>query len=78
MKKDTNIAAEVVSIEAGGPAADAGVRVGDLILAIEDHNIETIDDLHRYLAKHPPGKPLTLTIFRKNELVNTRVIPGEA
>ncbi len=77
-KKETNIAAEVVSIDAGGPAAEAGVRVGDLILAIEDKKIETIDDLHKYLAKHPPGKPLTLTIFRKNELVNTRVIPGEA
>jgi S1-C subfamily serine protease len=78
MKKDTNIAAEVVSIDAGGPAADAGVRVGDLILSIDDHKIETVDDLHRYLAKHPPGTPLTLAIFRKNELVSTRIIPREA
>jgi len=57
--------------------AVTNVRGGDIILSIDDHRIETIDDLHRYLAKHFPRTPLTLTIFRKNERVSTRVIPGE-
>jgi len=44
-------AVEVMVIEPRGPAEGAGLRTGDLIVAINDQAIKSIDDL---LAAWPP------------------------
>jgi len=43
-------AVEVVSVEPDGPAAEAGVRPGDLIVAVGGRLLNGIDDLHRLLS----------------------------
>ena len=43
-------AVEVVAVEPGGPAAEAGVRPGDLIVAVGGRLLSGIDDLHRLLS----------------------------
>ncbi len=43
-------AVEVVAVEPGGPAAEAGVRPGDLIVAVGGRLVDSIDDLHRLLS----------------------------
>ena len=43
-------ALEVVAVEPGGSAAEAGVRPGDLILAAGGRLVSSIDDLHRLLS----------------------------
>ena len=78
IKKESNSTAEVVSVDAKGPAAKAGIQIGDLIVSADDQNIDSIDDLHRFLAKHQPGNPIRLTVFRKNETIEIFVVPGEA
>jgi S1-C subfamily serine protease len=78
IEKESSSAAEVVSVDANGPAAKADIQVGDLIVSADDQNIDSIDDLHRFLAKHPPGTPIRLTIFRKNKTIEISVVPGEA
>jgi S1-C subfamily serine protease len=69
---------EVASVEPKGPAARADLQVGDFILTADDAQIETVDDLHRFLARHTPGAPVTITVLRGSERRVLNIIPGEA
>jgi serine protease DegQ len=48
----------------GGPAAQAGLRPGDVIVAIDDARIETVEDLFSELRRRKPGSQVRLTIIR--------------
>jgi serine protease DegQ len=48
----------------GGPAAKAGLRPGDVIVAIDDARIETVEDLFSELRQRKPGSRVRLTIMR--------------
>ncbi len=48
----------------GGPAAKAGLRPGDVIVAIDDARIETVEDLFSELRQRKPGSRVRLTIIR--------------
>jgi S1-C subfamily serine protease len=54
----------VVSVEPGSPAAKAGVRDGDLVVAYGDKAVAGIDDLHRLLTEEQAGVPSVLTVIR--------------
>lgn len=69
-------AVEVMVVEPGGPAEGAGLRTGDLITAINDQAIKSIDDLHRVLASWPP-QPVTLKVIRDLDRLLVRLLPTE-
>ncbi len=71
-------AVEVLSVEAGAPAEQAGLRQGDWIVAVDEHKVESVDDLHRYLSRSGIGKPLHLTVLSNSQLLERVVIPVEA
>jgi S1-C subfamily serine protease len=71
-------AVEVVSIHSGGPAGQAGVQEGDLIIAIDGQGVESVDDLYRFLSERPFGQPIVLTLIRGSERMEIRVVPAEA
>jgi S1-C subfamily serine protease len=71
-------AVEIMSVEGDGPARQARLREGDLIVAINDHMMNSIDDLHRFLAGWPIGEPVTLTILRGQDQLTVRASPVEA
>jgi S1-C subfamily serine protease len=54
----------VVSVEPDSPAARAGLRDGDLIVAYADTPVAGIDDLHRLLTEDKAGVGASLTIIR--------------
>jgi serine protease Do len=56
--------AEVVSITPDTPAARAGLRIGDVILALDGDPINASTDLTTGLAQHQPGDDVTLTVWR--------------
>jgi S1-C subfamily serine protease len=68
---------EVVSVAAKGPADRAGLREGDLLIALNGQNIASVDDLHRFLAGTPPGSGVALTILRDRERRELKVVTGE-
>jgi S1-C subfamily serine protease len=68
----------VASTEASSPAAVAGLREGDVILAFAGEAITGIDDLHRRLTDDRIGKPTSLTIVRNGQRRMLTVIPGES
>jgi S1-C subfamily serine protease len=71
-------AVEVASAEANAPAGRAGLQAGDLIVAISDQIVTSVDDLHRFLAEWPIGQPATLSVVRGQERLEVQVVPAEA
>jgi putative serine protease PepD len=45
----------IVAVQPGGPAADAGLKPGELILEIDGEPVNTVDDVSVALASHKPG-----------------------
>lgn len=70
-------AVEVVSLEKGGPAEKAGLREGDLIVAVNDQGIAGIDALLRFLTEWPLERTVHLTFLREAEKLECTVTPVE-
>ena len=69
---------EVISIEEGAPAQLAGIRVGDLVVAIDAQDVRSPDDLHRALSHWSTGQTVHVTILRGQERLEVEVTPTEA
>ncbi|WP_411823564.1 S1C family serine protease [Leptospira sp. 'Mane'] len=67
----------VVSVEPNSPAARAGLRDGDSILAFNGDPVESSDDLFRILTKEKIGSIQSITILRKNQKVILNITPIE-
>ncbi|MFQ5962244.1 MAG: S1C family serine protease [Candidatus Methylomirabilales bacterium] len=70
-------AVEVVSMEEKGPAYRAGLREGDLIVAVNGQDVASVDDIHRLMTGWSAGSVLGLTIVRNGEKLQLQVIPDE-
>lgn len=73
-----NYCVEVVSVDKRGPAYKAGIRERDLIVLINDHTVESVDDIHRILSDWPLGQAMPLAIIRGKERLEFEVVPTEA
>ncbi len=71
-------AVEIQSIEAGGPAATAGLRDGDLLVRLGDVTIESIEDLHRALRSWPPGTPSEIIVIRRGARHAITITPSQS
>lgn len=67
----------VVSVEPGTPAAAAGLRDGDLIVAFEDTPVEGVDSLHRLLTDDRIGIASSITALRGREKMTLRIVPAD-
>ena len=67
----------VQSVEGGSPAANAGVRPGDVIVAFGERTISGVDDLHRALAADRIGMPTSLVILRGTGRRTLTIVPDE-
>jgi S1-C subfamily serine protease len=68
----------VMSLEKEGPAAAAGVREGDTIVAIDEKPTPGIETLQRVLMEIEPGSVVMLTLIRGTEKLALRVRTGES
>src|ERR1700728_741476 len=70
----------VVGIEAGerNPARVAGLREGDVIVALADKPVAGVDDLHRLLTDAQVGARCVLTVIRHTERLSLPIFPEEA
>jgi len=67
----------VMSVDPGGPAAQSDIRAQDVILGMGGNDIESIDDMHRFLTEWPVNIPVEIVILRGTELVKKVVTPSE-
>lgn len=64
-----------MTVDPEGPAARSGIHEGDLIVLINEQAVASVDDLHRFLAEWPIGRPVTLTVLLGSERSQLQVIP---
>lgn len=48
----------------GTPAADAGLRPGDVLTRLDGKPLDTVEDLFGQLRQHRPGDKVTITVVR--------------
>ncbi|HUH02722.1 MAG TPA: PDZ domain-containing protein, partial [Kofleriaceae bacterium] len=70
---DLTSALVVRQVKRGTPAHQAGLNVGDELIAIEGHRVR---DLDRLLASYRPGDTVELTLARRDQLTRLRVELG--
>jgi S1-C subfamily serine protease len=70
-------AVEVLSIEANGPAEQAGLQEEDHILSIGEQPVTNVDDLHKLLTQLPIAVPTTITLLRGQRRLERMVLPEE-
>jgi S1-C subfamily serine protease len=70
-------AVRVMEVVADSPAAQAGIRPGDLIVAFEDQPCGSIDDLHHLLTRERIGQECALRILRYDSAITLTVRPTE-
>lgn len=76
LNKETGVV--VLSVTDGSPARRAGLRDGDIIIALAGQAVAGVDDLHRLLTDARVGVSSSLTIIRSTEKLDLRVVPEEA
>jgi S1-C subfamily serine protease len=67
----------VAGLEADGPAARAGLRDGDLLIAFGGLPVTGVDDLHRALTAEQLGRTVAVTVLRRTEKLTLDVVPAE-
>src|SRR5579862_200926 len=67
----------VLGVEENSPAKRAGLREGDVIIALEGQPVAGVDDLHRLLTEVRVGVGSALTIIRYTDKLELRVVPEE-
>jgi S1-C subfamily serine protease len=63
----------VSGIIAGGPAARAGVHVGDVIDSVDNHDVYSMDDVMAFVRHDRPGQGVQLTLQRGKTSMKVRV-----
>ncbi len=66
----------ITGVLQNGPAAQAGIRPGDVITAVGDREVNSVAQLLSAVAALQPEQPATLQVVRKGEKSEVRVIPG--
>lgn len=65
----------ITSLEPGSPAERFGLRVGDVIVGMDEQSIASIDDLHKLLTRTAVGQEYKLTVIRDFEKITVSIVP---
>jgi S1-C subfamily serine protease len=68
----------VLSVENDSPAQKAGVREGDVIIALNNKPVGGIDDLHRLLSDLPAQVQAALILLRRTERLTLPLVPSDS
>src|SRR5258708_5569153 len=63
----------VTDVDPDGPAEDAGVKIGDVILTLDGNPMDDARQLHADIYEHRRGDKLNLELQRGDQLVKARV-----
>ncbi len=67
----------VTDVIAGSAAEKAGIRRGDIIVAMAGKTVETVQDLDKIKESYKPGDTVTVTVDRNGKKVNLSLTFGE-
>jgi len=67
----------VRNVEPKGPADQAGVEAGDIVLKFNGRVIQKLSDLPRLVGNTPPGSKASLEVWRRGEVKTLQVQVGQ-
>lgn len=67
----------ITAVTAHGPAAEAGIQVGDILLKIDNAPFDSVQQALNVIAETPPNSSLALTINRNGQLLTINAIVRE-
>jgi serine protease Do len=67
----------ISQVAPGSPAEKAGLKVGDIIVAIDGEKVREVRELQFRVMKTPPGTEITLTIIRGGKEQSIKAKVGE-
>jgi S1-C subfamily serine protease len=67
----------VAQVIAGSPADQAGLRVGDVVVAVDGEDIVSSTAIQRLMVEHAIGRRLEITVWRNGALVDVIAVPRE-
>ncbi|HEY8506428.1 MAG TPA: M28 family peptidase [Gemmataceae bacterium] len=65
----------VAGVTPGGPADRAGLREGDIIVAVSDKPVKNIGGYMAAMAGEQPGRPVKITVLRDGARLELSVVP---
>ena len=74
---DRRAAIEVVEVVPGSPAALAGLRPEDLLVALDGAPLEDVGDLQRLMVAELIGSRVVATVVRDGEHLRVELVPVE-
>jgi S1-C subfamily serine protease len=54
----------VTAVVAGGPAQRAGVLVGDVVESVDEHEVDSIEEVMAVVRHDAPGQPIVVKLRR--------------
>lgn len=75
--RNSGVGAYVVSVESDGSAYAAGIRAGDIIMALGDHQVTSVEYLTKALKNFKVGDTTTVTVLRGRKLVDLTITLAE-
>jgi serine protease Do len=71
-----NITTGVVvdDLEPNGAARQSGIKVNDVIVAVDEHRVENVTQLREIIARHRPGEKIKVKFNRSNKEMNLEVV----
>ena len=69
--------ATVVEVSAGSPAEAAGLRTGDVVVAVDDQRVSGAASLSRLVGDRSPGTEVTLTVVRDGDEIELSATLGK-
>ncbi|GEO81975.1 DegQ family serine endoprotease [Pararhodospirillum oryzae] len=77
LKLDKARGALVAAITAGGPSEKAGLKLGDVILTFDGHDVPDMRSLPRLVAETDIGKKVAVTVWRDGKEQNVKMEVAE-
>jgi len=70
-------AVRIGEVEAGGPADRGGLKVGDILIGLDEKPVVGADDLIRSLCAEAIGRPLEAKVIRGGRIERHSLVPCE-
>jgi S1-C subfamily serine protease len=73
----TTTGLQIASVVRGSPAAEAGLRRGDIVVCVDGHNIVTATAIQKLMVEDAIARQIEMTVWRNGALVDVFVVPRE-
>jgi S1-C subfamily serine protease len=68
---------QIASVVPRSPAAEAGLRRGDVVLSVDGHNVVTATAIQKLMVEDAIARRIEMTVWRNGALVDVFVVPRE-